>query len=148
MIVGLELLLRRIRNRLSRTTWAIRRFGLSKEESTHNAPGLVLIQVDGLSETQFQRGFEHGKLPFLKRLLQKQEYRQHTMYSGLPSSTPAIQAQLFYGVRNAVPAFCYYDSKAGRIFSRFEGHSALAIPVISSALARDSSLNFIILFLY
>ena len=30
-------------------------------------------------------------------------------YSGLPSATPAVQAELFYGVKGAVPSFSYFD---------------------------------------
>jgi endonuclease/exonuclease/phosphatase family metal-dependent hydrolase len=127
VIAGIELFLRRLRDRVSRTTWAIRNFGLSSRQASRNAPGLVMIQIDGLSEDAFQRALKHGRLPFMKSLLEKEEYKQLSLYSGLPSSTPAIQAELFYGVKQAVPAFCYYDGVAGRIVSMFEGADAREI---------------------
>jgi hypothetical protein len=48
-------------------------------------------------------------MPFLKRLLAREHYRLHTFYPGLPSTTPAVQAELYYGLRAAVPAFNFFD---------------------------------------
>lgn len=36
-------------------------------------------------------------------------------YPGIPSTTPAVQAELFYGVRSAVPAFSFFDRKRGEL---------------------------------
>ena len=124
MIAGVELFLRRLRNRLSRTAWAVRRFNLPPHAAAGKDPGLVLIQIDGLSDREMRRAMRGGKLTFLKSLLAEQDYRKHTMFSGIPSTTPAVQGELLYGVRQSVPAFCYYDKTAGRIFSMFEGDDA------------------------
>jgi hypothetical protein len=86
-----------------------------------------MIQIDGLSEIQFSRAMEDGRLPFIKSLIDKQKYAKRTVYSGLPSSTPAAQGELLYGVKYAVPAFCYFDSGSERIFSMFEGDDAREI---------------------
>ena len=48
-------------------------------------------------------------MPTLRRLIGREGYRLHDVYSGLPSTTPAAQAELFYGVRTAVPAFVFVD---------------------------------------
>ncbi|MGH8021367.1 MAG: endonuclease/exonuclease/phosphatase family protein, partial [Opitutaceae bacterium] len=39
----------------------------------------------------------------------------HTFYSGIPASTPAVQGELHYGRKCAVPAFSFLDRRAGRI---------------------------------
>jgi endonuclease/exonuclease/phosphatase family metal-dependent hydrolase len=127
MIAKIEHFLHRLRSRISRSEWAVRHFGFLGTEAARNRPGLALIQIDGLSHTQMQRAMAAGRLPFLKSLLNKEEYQASRMYSGLPSSTPAAQAELFYGVRRAVPAFCFYDAACERIFSMFEGDDAREI---------------------
>ncbi|MGD9308411.1 MAG: hypothetical protein PVG51_04695 [Desulfosarcina sp.] len=73
------------------------------------APGLIILQIDGLSDTQFQRALGRRRLPFLRHLMATQEVVHKPFYSGLPSSTPAVQAELYYGVKTAVPAFEFID---------------------------------------
>ncbi|MCA9794026.1 MAG: hypothetical protein KC910_19595, partial [Candidatus Eremiobacteraeota bacterium] len=65
---------------------------------------LMLIQIDGLSRARFERALANGLLPYLSRL-QKSGHRLHSVFSGLPSTTAACQAELLYGVEVAVPAF-------------------------------------------
>ena len=43
-----------------------------------------------------------------------------TFYSGLPSATPAVQGELFYGVPCAVPSFCFRDRQTGRPVRMFD----------------------------
>jgi hypothetical protein len=127
MIADINFFLRRVRNRLSRTAWAVRHFNLPNHLPLGKKPGLVMIQIDGLSETELDRALSSGKVPFIRSLINEQEYKKHPLYSGLPASTPAAQGELLYGVKQIVPAFCYYDKIAGRIFSMFEGDDAREI---------------------
>jgi endonuclease/exonuclease/phosphatase family metal-dependent hydrolase/glycosyltransferase involved in cell wall biosynthesis len=105
--------LRRIRRAISRNEWAARLLKLPRSEGTEVEPGLVLIQIDGLSRNQFESAVAKGRLRFLSRLINQEGYHTHSMYSGLPSSTPAVQGELFYGVRGAVPAFSFRDHRTG-----------------------------------
>ena len=79
------------------------------------------VQIDGLSREQFERAVAGGRLPFLRRLLRGQGHRLHTFYSGLPSTTPAVQAELYYGERAAVPAFSFLDPQADAYVSDIFG---------------------------
>jgi len=81
--------------------------------------GLILLQVDGLSLKRFEQGMQTGRLPFLKRLMVHDDYHLHSLYSGIPSSTPAVQAELFYGVKTAVPSFGFKDRETNKITSMF-----------------------------
>ncbi len=119
MIDRLEHFFRRQRRRLSRSEWAIPLLGLPVSEGTSTEPGLVLIQIDGLSRGQMERAMERGRLPFLQSLLQREHYETRTFYPGLPTSTPAVQAELYYGVRGAVPAFSYFERATHRVFTMF-----------------------------
>ena len=88
MIDRVEHFFRRLRRRLSRSEWLIPLLGLAVSEGTAEEPGLVLIQIDGLSRKQMERAMERGRLPFLRRLIQREHYDTRTFYSGLPASTP------------------------------------------------------------
>jgi len=127
MIYRFEMLLRNVRRWLSRSEWLVAFLRLPKSKETETAPGLVLIQIDGLSHTQFNRALDRGKLPCLNKLLRREGYGLHTLYSGLPSSTPSVQGELFYGVKGAVPAFSYMDRSSGRIFRMYEPSSAAVV---------------------
>ena len=72
---------------------------------------LILIQIDGLSRKQLCQAIENDEMPFVKSLILKKRYKISSFYSGLPSSTPSVQAELMYGVRCVVPSFGFYDRK-------------------------------------
>lgn len=108
----------------SRSEWGIRLMGLPVAEPAAAEPGLILIQIDGLSHTQFQRALARGKLPTLRRLVRREGYQAWPFYSGLPSSTPAVQGELFYGVKAAVPAFSFRDPQSGRLVRMYEAEVA------------------------
>lgn len=128
MLGRIEVFLRTLRRWGSRSEWAIRLLHLARaKEITATLPGLVMIQVDGLSHRQFKRALEKRKMPFLRHLLKRQRYRLHTHYSGLPSSTPGVQGELFYGVKAAVPAFSFMDRKNGRIIRMFDPDPAAEV---------------------
>jgi len=115
MFAQIEALVRRTRRRFSRSEWAIRHLGLTPSEGTSEAPGLLLIQIDGLPRKQLEAAIAAGKMPFLGRLIKRGRYPLHTFYPGLPTTTPAVQAELYYGVRGAVPAFSFLDRDRGEI---------------------------------
>jgi endonuclease/exonuclease/phosphatase family metal-dependent hydrolase len=115
---------RRLRRWFSRREWGLRLLGLSPSAGTTNLPGLVLIQLDGLGRTQLEQALRAGHMPFLRRLLRREHYRLHTCYSGLPSTTPAVQGELFFGVRSKVPAFSFRDHRTGEVVEMMEPAAA------------------------
>ena len=118
--------LRRLQRRLSRSEWAMRALGLSQHPAAPAAPGLLLIQIDGLGRDQFDAALAAGRLPFLRRLLRRERYALHDLYAGVPSTTPAVQAELFYGARAAVPAFSFVDRASREPVRMFEPAAARA----------------------
>lgn len=105
--------LRWLRRGFSRSDWTVRLAGLSTSEGTAGEPGLILIQIDGLSRSQLDRALSRRRMRFLRRLLLREGHELGSMYSGLPSTTPAFQGELFYGVKTAVPAFGFRDHETG-----------------------------------
>ncbi|MFW6169373.1 MAG: glycosyltransferase [Planctomycetota bacterium] len=116
--------LRRLRRLMSRSEWMVRFFGLDVSTGTAAEPGLIMIQIDGLGRDQFERALARNKLPFLQRLLRKEHYQLRTLYSGMPSTTPAVQGELLYGVSGAVPAFAFRDSETKRRVRMYEPAAA------------------------
>ena len=106
--------------------------GLPQCDTEEDVPGLVLVQIDGLSMTQFQKALQAGRLPFLEKQIRNGGWNFKPMYSGMPSTTPAFQGELFYGVKSCVPAFefisrkehqrhvSFYPQTADRIGNRLE----------------------------
>lgn len=113
---------RRLRWALDPNRWMIRWLKLSEFQEAENKRGLILIQIDGLSHPHFQRAMDKGRMPFLKSLCQKEHYQDWHHYSGIPSCTPSIQAELFYGIKQCVPAFKFQDYKSGKIFNFYNSH--------------------------
>ena len=119
MFARIESYLHGLRRRMSRSEWAIRHLGLTPSEGTSEEPGLLMIQIDGFARVQLERALAAGRMPFLQRLRNREGYETHTFYPGLPTTTPAVQAELYYGVRSAVPAFSFFDrtsKKLGRMW--------------------------------
>ncbi len=127
MLDRIEVFLRRLRRGISRAEWAVRLLRLKRVSPAGDAPGLILIQIDGVAFPQFQRALKAGRLPFLHRLIRRQGYRLHSFYSGLPSATPGVQGEFFYGVKGCVPSFSFLDRKDGHIRKMFDVPSVLEV---------------------
>lgn len=126
MIGRIEAWLRAVHRKFSRSELAVRLLGLPVSRGDASRPGLVLIQIDGLSHSQFRHALERGRMPFVKRLLARERYRLHVHYSGMPSTTPAVQGELFFGVRGAVPAFSFRD-RTGDVVRMYEPDAAIQV---------------------
>ncbi len=122
-----EILASRFRRLFSRNRWSARILGYVPGGEDRQEAGLVLMQIDGLGYDVVQRAMREGRMPFLKHLLDNEDQQLHPMYTGMPSSTPGFQAEFFYGVKGAVPAFGYYNSKLGRIVSMNDPTAASAV---------------------
>ncbi|VAW16589.1 hypothetical protein MNBD_BACTEROID05-648, partial [hydrothermal vent metagenome] len=117
----------RIKRWLNKHEWSAHILKLSVSQGDESQRGLVLIQVDGFSRFQFQEAINNNRMPFLKGLLNEQRYANYSFYTGLPSSTPSVQGELFYGVKQSVPAFSYFDQKVQKTLTMYDGDSAIEI---------------------
>ncbi|HEU5195730.1 MAG TPA: alkaline phosphatase family protein [Methylomirabilota bacterium] len=78
------------------------------------APGrrrLLIVQIDGLSRAVLERALSQGRMPALKRLIERGRHRLVPMSVGIPTSTPAFQMAAMYGVRPDIPGFHYHDKR-------------------------------------
>lgn len=134
MIGRIEVFLRRLRRAISRSEWLATLLRLPRSTAPPTSPGLVMVQIDGLSHTQLSHALEHGELPFLRRLIRREHYRQHRMYAGVPATTAAFQGELFYGVKAVVPGFNFLDSTSGKIVRMVE-------PAVAAGVERELEQN-------
>lgn len=127
MISSIAVRLRWLRRKISRTHWAALLLGVTRPSGETDEPGLILIQIDGLSRTQLEAAIKRGRMPFLARLTRRGHFSLENFYSGIPSTTPAVQAEIFYGLRAAVPAFHFLHRPTAKVMRMYEAESAAAI---------------------
>jgi hypothetical protein len=107
-------------DRLFRGYYSIKFYPFRKERLTRRAggagSGFVGIQIDGLSCPHLQQALARGYLPHIARHL-KRGYALREYQAGLPSTTPAAQAAIFYGEGRGIPAFRWFEKNSGRLVS-------------------------------
>jgi len=87
-----------------------RRFGPRAERKPLR--GLLILQVDGLSLPSLRNILNKGRLPTTSALLASGSHRLFGWHCGIPSNTPAVQAGFFYGNRENVPGYRWFDRKS------------------------------------
>jgi len=80
-----------------------------------DVPGVLIVQIDGLSAPLARWAFEAGNLPTLGRWLRSGTHTLTEWHAQLPATTPASQAGLLHGGSNRVPAFRWYEKELGRL---------------------------------
>ncbi|WP_131769453.1 phage holin family protein [Candidatus Protofrankia californiensis] len=83
--------------------------------SPFDGPGVVIVQIDGLSAPLLRWAVTAGNLPTLSRWVRSGSHRFVEWHTGMPSTTPTSQAGILHGASSHVPAFRWYDKAAGRL---------------------------------
>jgi len=92
---------------------AIRRLRVGPAPEAGARRRLLIVQIDGLAREVLEQALAEGRMPFLARLLRHEGWRLCRMNVGLPTSTPAFQMGVLYGVRPDIPGFHYHDKIRG-----------------------------------
>jgi endonuclease/exonuclease/phosphatase family metal-dependent hydrolase len=116
MIDRIEAFRRRLERLHGRHGRTARRLHGAEAGPTDGQAGLLLIQIDGLGFDVLQRARAEGRMPNFERLMGSEPYLLRPSYAGVPSSTPAFQAELFYGERTAVPAYSFVHRATDQVF--------------------------------
>jgi len=74
---------------------------------------MLLLHLDGVGRAQLEHALEHGYAPTLRAMLERGPYRLSPCRSGAPTSTPAFQAGLLYGVSHDIPGYTWFDKRRG-----------------------------------
>jgi len=91
-----------------------RRFGPPRPEAKP-LRGLLLLQADGVSLPILRGVMERGRMPTVSAMLAKGTHQLFGWHCGIPSNTPAVQAGIFYGDRDNVPGYRWFDRKEQKI---------------------------------
>lgn len=109
-----------ILNRIFRVYYYFKFYLFRNERLTRRAQGagsgFVGIQIDGLSAPHLKTALQKGYLPNLARHLSR-GYQLREYQAGLPSTTPAAQAAIFYGHAKDIPAFRWFEKDSGQLIS-------------------------------
>jgi hypothetical protein len=78
-------------------------------------PGLLMVQLDGVSEPVLRWSIRAGNLPTIGRWLRSGTHALRGWHTGLPSTTPASQAGILHGASRQIPGFRWYEKETGRL---------------------------------
>ena len=79
------------------------------------APGLLIVQLDGVAEPVLRWAVQAGNLPTVGRWLRSGSHRMRGWHTGLPSTTPAAQAGILHGASRQIPSFRWYEKDSGKL---------------------------------
>ncbi len=106
----------------------VRRFASrSLGDSDATTPGVVFVEIDGLSRPVFDEALRRGYLPFLSDWIARGSHRVVSWDCGVPSQTSSSQAGILHGNMFDIPAFRWYDKAAGRV--RVSNHPSDAMEI-------------------
>ncbi|HET9516706.1 MAG TPA: alkaline phosphatase family protein [Actinoplanes sp.] len=106
-------LMRRIRRRRARRDGgpllSLRRL------PTPTAPGVLIVQLDGVPEPVLRWAVRAGNLPTIGGWLRTGSHVMRGWHTGLPSTTPAAQAGILHGAARRIPGFRWFEKDTGRL---------------------------------
>ncbi|MFQ5943660.1 MAG: phage holin family protein [Anaerolineales bacterium] len=82
---------------------------LSPQEEVGRDPGIVFLEIDGLSKRILKRAIREGFMPTLARWEREGRYRITGWECNVPCQTSASQAGILLGSNFDVPAFRWYE---------------------------------------
>jgi hypothetical protein len=81
-----------------------------------NRAGLIVVQIDGMSESVLSDLLSSGHMPTLARLISSGELTLDRWVPLLPPCTPASQAGILHGRNPGIPGFRWYEKETNRLF--------------------------------
>ncbi|MGI9252979.1 MAG: alkaline phosphatase family protein [Thermomicrobiales bacterium] len=93
----------------------------------HDKPGLIFLEIDGLSEPILNQAIDNGHMPNLARWIQQEGYQITHWEPDLSSQTSASQAGILLGDNTGIPAFRWWDKPTGTLMVSSKMSTAHAI---------------------
>jgi len=94
----------------------VRRLRMQRDDAIHTQdPGLVIVQIDGLSHDVLKQQLHAGRAPVMAKMIRDGSHRLTRWEALLPSQTSASQAGILHGNNDAIPAFRWWDKELGRL---------------------------------
>ncbi len=89
----------------------------SRDRIVSDVPGIVYLEIDGLSRPVLQRAMRDGHAPEMARWVASGSHRLSEWETDLSSQTGASQAGLLLGSNADIPAFRWVEKESGRIMT-------------------------------
>lgn len=89
----------------------------NRNRPTSEVPGMLVIQIDGLSLPVMHSQIRAGRMPVIGALLRSGKYVAEPWTPLLPSVTPASQAGILHGRNDNIPGFRWYEKDLERLFA-------------------------------
>ena len=106
-------------------------------------PGLLVIQIDGLSQPVLEQSIRAGRVPVLGGMVRDGVATLHPWVALLPPTTPASQSGILHGRNDGIAGFRWYEKASGRLI--VANHPEDAAEIVrrisdgSGLLARDGA---------
>ena len=78
-------------------------------------PGLVIIQLDGLSHDVMSHSLRAGRVPTMASWIRDGSHKLAHWDALLPSTTPASQAGILHGNNDGIPNFRWWEKETGQL---------------------------------
>ena len=92
-----------------------------------DVPGVIMFEIDGLSEPVLRRALREGHAPTMSRWLDERTHRIVPWECDLSSQTGASQAGLLLGSNHDMPAFRWYEKESGKTMVSNHGKDAVEL---------------------
>ncbi|GAA2584771.1 phage holin family protein [Dactylosporangium fulvum] len=104
-----------LRRLMSRTRRAHTRRTGERGEPGRRPPGMLVVQLDGVSAPLLDWAVRAGNLPTIGGWLRSGTHAMVPWHTGIPATTPAAQAGILHGDTRTVPAYRWYDKTQQRL---------------------------------
>jgi putative membrane protein len=89
--------------------------GRSVPREQQDRPGLMIIEIDGLSAPVLEAALSKGYMPTLEGWLRRGSHKLSGWDCGFPSQTSSSQAGILCGNNFDIPAFRWFEKETGRL---------------------------------
>jgi putative membrane protein len=81
-----------------------------------NTPGIIFLEIDGLSRAILQKALDEGCMPTLRRWLDGGSHKLTIWETDLSSESSASQSGILQGNNSNLPAFRWYEKDTRRLY--------------------------------
>jgi len=83
---------------------------------TTDVPGILFIELDGVSEEVLRKAIENGRMPTLKSWLERGSHHLTGWETDFSSQTGSIQAGILLGNNENIPGYRWWDRKKNKVY--------------------------------
>jgi uncharacterized membrane protein YvlD (DUF360 family) len=93
----------------------IERFAKKQSGTPPTTPGLIMLEIDGLSAPVLRQAMADGHMPNLRAWIESGSHTLVGWDASVPSMTSAMQAGILHGSHTNIPAFRFWDKENARL---------------------------------